>query len=87
MKKLNELTERFSEIALDLEAYIQATIYDEYSMAIAGHVQWSFYLPNVLFDRYNLKIVISFFTFQFYFIDQVPTLILENLTSFTDILH
>ena len=41
-KTTNKLTERVSKIALELEAYIQATIYDGHSMAIAGHVQWSF---------------------------------------------
>ena len=48
-KTTNKLTERFSEIALELEAYIQATIYDGHSMAIAGHVQWSFPWKGFLF--------------------------------------
>ena len=39
--KTNKLTERFSEIALELEAE-QTTKYDEHSMAITGRVQWSF---------------------------------------------
>ena len=39
--KTNKLTERFSEIALELEA-VQTTKYDEHSMAITGRVQWSF---------------------------------------------